>query len=59
MTFNKGGFLQFQIVGKDHKRFEIDHILNIIGEQGFQRFMISGPLKLIPEQDRKIPINSL
>ena len=32
MTFVKRDFLQLQIVGKDHKGFEIDHILDIIGK---------------------------
>ena len=59
MTIDKGRFLQLQIIRKDHERFQIDNILDVIGEQGLQRFLIPISLIILPQKDGKVSINPL
>ena len=57
MTLDKRGVLQLQIIRKNHERFQIDHILDIISEQGLQCLLIMVFLVIIPEVDGKISID--
>ena len=59
MALEKWGFLQLEIIRKDHQIFEIDNVLNVIGEQGLQRFWISCPPVIVPKEHGGIPIQTI
>ena len=59
MTINKWSFLQLRIIRKDHEGFQVDHILDIIGEQSLQRFLIPISLIILPQKNGKISINPI
>ena len=59
MALDKRGFLQLQIVRKNHEPLQIDHILDIISEQGPQGFRILVSLVIIPKEHSGIPVKAI
>ena len=59
MALGKGGPLDIQVVGLDHQDLQVDDVLNVIGQQGFQGTAVAGLPVFRPQQNGEITVNAI